>query len=393
MVELYQEVSDDNGARGPQRWGKVALAVGAACALLLVGFATGSHFLSSPAFSKVAAPIGLSQITVIPPREECAKTNTNCIAQGCCKITGYNCYEVRSGYAKCMKSCTPGQDGDCFMHSHSQPSKKSGVTNTANTLFCFAFYTADTGNTKPSLELDLVRTQLFLGAGIFGCEEYRVYSDAEEWLSPAPKEVRTIKVSETTDLPFHYEKRKKSGTWVNANMFIATWKMIKDEGAWSKWDWTVKVDLDAIFIPIRLRQYLANTEVTNNGIYFENCKYVNYGFFGSLAVVSHDAAATYMANLDDCKAALNYMGHEKTSGNQAWGEDLFQQRCMDLHGVDKVAAYDITTDASCAAWRPEGEKKNGKWKPDCAVVRTPGIHHFKKPKDYFECLKATQGNM
>merc|ERR1712228_1084215 len=85
--------------------------------------------------------------------------------------------------------------------------------------------------------------------------------------------------------------------------------------------------------------YLEKYEVTDNGIYLENCKYVNYGFFGSLAVVSHDAAATYMANLDDCKAALNYMGHEKVTGNQAWGEDLFQQRCMDLHGVDIICHY------------------------------------------------------
>ena len=144
---------------------------------------------------------------------------------------------------------------------------------------------------------------------------------------------------------------------------------------------------------MRLRSYLEKMEVTDNGIYLENCKYVNYGFFGSLAVISHDAAATYMANIDDCKNTLNYMGHEKDTGNQAWGEDLFQQRCMDLHGVDKVGAYDINTDASCAAWRPEGEKKNRKWVPDCATVQTPGIHHFKKPEAYFKCLKATQGNM
>jgi len=166
--------------------------------------------------------------------------------------------------------------------------------------------------------------------------------------------------------------------------------MIKDEGAWTKWDWTVKTDIDAVFLPSRLRTYLNDVEVTDNGIYLETCKYVNFGFFGSVAVVSHDAAGTYMANLDDCKASLNYMGREKATGNQPWGEDLFQQRCMDLHKVDKVAAYDLNTDANCAAWRPESEKKNRKWRPDCSVTQTPGIHPFKKPADYFACLKATQ---
>merc|ERR1712223_833537 len=106
------EVNEDNVQ--PQRWGKVALAVGAACALLLVGFATGSHFWSSQAFSKEVAPLGLNQIEVIPPREECAKVGANCLDQKCCKTTGYTCYEVHAGYAKCMKSCTPGQDGTCL---------------------------------------------------------------------------------------------------------------------------------------------------------------------------------------------------------------------------------------------------------------------------------------
>jgi len=267
------------------------------------------------------------------------------------------------------------------------PSKRSPITNTANTLFCFAFYTQNTGSPKKNFELDLLRTQLMLGASIFGCEEYRVYSDVETWLSP--NKINTIKVKDTEG-NFHFAKRKKAGTWINSNMFIQTWKMIKDEDAWSKWDWTVKVDADAVFLPIRLRQYLGKVEVTNNGIYLETCKYVPFGFFGSLAVVSHDAAGKYMENLDDCKSALNYMGREKLYGFQPWGEDLFQQRCMDLHGVDKIGAYDLNTDATCAAWRPKGQKKNSKWVPDCSVTETPAMHPFKKPKDYFDCLKATQ---
>merc|ERR1712203_514551 len=162
------------------------------------------------------------------------------------------------------------------------------------------------------------------------------------------------------------------GTWINSNMFIQTWKKIKEEGLWANRDWTVKVDIDAVFLPIRLRERLGQIEVTHNGIYLENCKYVNFGFFGSLEVLSHNAAATYMANLDDCTAALNYKGSEKITGNEPWGEDLFAQRCMDLHGVDKVAAYDINTDASCAAWRPEGQKKQ---------EMAPRLQHYTNTRD------------
>jgi len=329
-----------------------------------------------------------NEIQVVPPREECAKTTENCLSQKCCKTTGYQCYQVKPDYASCMKTCTPGVDGTCLLEANFAASKRSTISQTANTMYCFSFYTADTGSTKPSYELDLLRTQLFLGASIFGCEAYRVYSDVEAWL--APGKVNTIKV-EDVDGDFHFAKRKRVGSWVNAPMFIAAWKKIQEEGLWQDKDWVVKADVDAVFLPSRLRTYLEKVEVTNNGIYLENCKYVNFGFFGSLAVMSHDAAATYIKNLDTCKQELNYKGaSDKATGMQPWGEDLFAQRCMDISGVDKVSAFDINTDANCAMWRPEGEKKNRKWLPDCATARTPAMHHFKTPKLYFDCLKATQ---
>jgi len=189
---------------------------------------------------------------------------------------------------------------------------------------------------------------------------------------------------------FHFAKRRVTGTWINSNMFIQAWRKIKQENMWSSKDWTVKVDADAVFLPQRLRTKLATVEVTSNGIYLENCKYVNFGFFGNLEVISKTAVSKYLANLEDCKSSLNYLGREKDFGNEPWGEDLFAQRCMDLHGVDKVSAWDITTDGMCQGYRPEGEKKNKKWKPDCSVTQTAAMHPFMKPTDYFACLKATQ---
>merc|ERR1712217_528473 len=131
------------------RWGKIALAVGAACAPLLVGFATGSHFMSSPAFSKEVAPLQLNQIVVTPPRQECAKTGVNCIVQKCCKVSGYECYEVHAGYAKCMKECVQGKDGTCLHHTVPMvASKRSDISYSANTLFCFSFYAENTGTSR-----------------------------------------------------------------------------------------------------------------------------------------------------------------------------------------------------------------------------------------------------
>merc|ERR1711874_862166 len=112
---------------------------------------------------------------------------------------------------------------------------------------------------------------------------------------------------------------------------------------------------------MRIRTKLSSQKVTSSGVY-----------------------------LEDCKSALNWKGSEKATGMEPWGEDLFMQRCMDLHGVDKVEAFDITTDSMCKAFRPDGQKKNEKWRPNCALTSTAGLHPFMKPYDYFECLKATQ---
>merc|ERR1712024_16743 len=171
------------------------------------------------------------------------------------------------------------------------------------------------------------------------------------------------------------------------NMFIATWKMIKDEGAWSKWDWTVKVDVDAVFLPIRLRQYLGQVEVTNNGIYLENCKYVNYGFFGSLAVVSHDAAATYMANLDDCKSALNYMGHEKITGNQAWGEDCSNSAAWTCMALTKLLPTTSTPMRLAQHGGQRARRKTGSGSPIAPLCRHPASTTSRNPRPTSSALR------
>merc|ERR1719414_1653930 len=388
MTPLSED-SDGIAMPAPRRqwWVTAAVAAGVAGAVLLAVFATATLSGKTTAVASTNGSVQLSQIIVRPPREECAKTGQNCISQKCCQTTGYTCYEVHSGYAKCMKACTPGVDGTCLTQNVMAQASKSDVTYSATNLFCWAFYMKDTGTTKPMYDLELLRTNLFLGSGIFGCESYRVYSDVATWLSPG--KVDTVMV-EDTENNFHTHKRKRTGTWINGNMFIAVWKKIKEENMWSSKDWTVKADADAVFLPNRLREKLGAIEVTANGVYLENCKYVRFGFFGNLEVISRQAVATYIANIDDCKATLNYMGAEEDYGMEPWGEDLFAQRCMDLHKVDRVSAWDITTDGMCAAYRPEGEKKNKKWKPDCATTSTAAMHPFMKPKDYFECLKDTQ---
>jgi len=367
---------------------KIASAVGlAAAALLCIGmFARSDAPLPKENLALKNYYSQLDEIVVQPPREKCSKIGASCLSTKCCKISGYNCFEKEPGMATCMKSCIPGVNGTCLMPGSIVPLKPA-IGTKGTTLFCFTWYMQDTGSTKKFYDLSLLRTSLFLGASLFGCEAYKVYSDVETWLSPG--QVNTVKVNDVSG-DFHFAKRKLTGTWVNSPMFIEIWKNIRTEGEWANHDWTVKTDADAVFLPMRLRTKLSTQKLTASGIYLENCKYVNFGFFGSLEVISHDGFSTFLSNIEDCVGALNWKGKEKDTGMEAWGEDLFMQRCMDLHGVDKVSDWELTTDSMCAAFRPEGQKKNKKWRPDCALTQTAAMHPFMKPYDYFECLKATQ---
>merc|ERR1711972_1215849 len=170
---------------------------------------------------------------------------------------------------------------------------------------------------------------------IFDCKGWGVYSDVEAEFGDGKK---TVKVEDNGD--FHFEKRKDTGTWVNTGLFSQVWKKINAEGNAAGYDWVVKADLDAVFIPARLRAKVAEQLVPDQGLYFENGKY------GPM------------------------------------GEDLFAQVCMDKNGVKKVENFEISTDGACPGDRPKDQVKNKKWIPPCAGTVTPSIHPFKKPDDW-----------
>merc|ERR1711957_174050 len=210
----------------------------------------------------------------------------------------------------------------------------------ARSLFCFSVYTQDTGSPKQSYELELLTQQLEGKVSIFACDAYDVYSDAEVSLGGG---VMTKKVTDVKG-DWHFAKRKETGSWVNTGMFIQVWKAIGEANVYQNYDWVVKVDADAVFVPERLQERIQWMPRTTGGTMLQNCQYVDYG--------------------------------------------LFAEICMAANGVDKVEAFDVSIDGACPAKRPEDEKKNKKWKSDCNV-NVPAMHPFKKPAAYFECLDTT----
>lgn len=130
--------------------------------------------------------------------------------------------------------------------------------------------------------------------------------------------------------------------------------------------------------------------VPPSGGFLQNCEGVDYGFFGNLEVFSKTAFSILVANVDKCKTdtVSDWKVGVKNGRYGPMGEDLFAEICLRKNGVTEIEAFDITKDGACEAKRPGDQKKNKKWKADCAVASTPAIHPFKKPTEYFACMDA-----
>jgi len=293
--------------------------------------------------------------------------------------------------AKCMEKCVPGQDGICVQpQAVMNKVLQEAVPNRPTSMYCFSVYTKETGSSKPNYELDQLRVQYQRRISIFACEEWGVFSDVAETLAPG---INFVQVKDVEN-DFHFAKRidtDEDGGWVNTGLFVQVWKAIRAQGKYSTHDWVIKVDPDAVFLPTRLARKLSTQPAGSTGIYLENCKKVDYGYFGNLEVFSRQAFQVLLDNMDACKKDANIPWKVGIEGGKygPMGEDLFAQACMDQHGVRRVEAFDYTADGACEADRYPGQEKNKKFKPTCAWSATPAIHPFKTVGDYVKCYDDT----
>jgi len=333
--------------------------------------------------------IGFTQIVAQKPKPMCSKpwsekSKEDCSATKCCTVSGYSCFEKTAGVFGCVDKCDPAKGWTCRMPHDIVPLVEVSSWPNAN-LFCYAVYTKETGSTKRSYELELLQGQYSRKASLFGCESYAVYSDADADIGG---DLKTIKVNDVEN-EFHVVKRKTQHTWVNTGLFKQVWKdmRVRWNDGLNDADWVVKVDADAVFLPERLRKVLSEQADTYTGVYLENCKGVEYGYFGNLEVSSKKAFKLLLDNLESCSQKIDWVKGTKLG---PIGEDLFAQMCMDWQGVAKVSNFEVTTDGACPSTRKRyGQKDNKKWKPPCGELKTPALHPFKKPVEYFQCLDAT----
>jgi len=353
------------------------------------GFGAGRAVFERPAVTEIPSEGNLQQLDAVyssqshwqiidKERDLCSGTKENCMNTKCCKNSGYHCFTKTPTMAQCMKTCTKGECRPLGMPIVVEPAKA------ARSLYCFSVVTMNQGTTKPIDEKGLVTGQLAKKVSIFDCDAYDVFSDQKVDLGGG----FSTKMVTDADGEFHFAKRKTTGSWINTGMFIQVWKMIGAEKKYAPYDWVVKVDADAVFVADRLRDRIQWIPRTLGGTIIQNCKYVKYGFFGNLEVFSHMAFEILLSNLETCRSTVAWKKGIENGKYGPMGEDLFAEICLMKNGVDKVEAFDLTSDGACPANRPKDQKKNKKWVPDCKRI-TPAMHPFKKPAAYMKCLEET----
>jgi len=225
-------------------------------------------------------------------------------------------------------------------------------------LFCFSIFRS------AGYELELVKSQIKKGVGIFNCDEFAILSDEELAL---PSAIKTLIIP-----PCEMTAVSKDGTSANTEIFMQAWKVIHDDLRYKAHDWVVKADPDAVLIIDRLRNHLAPHNGQN--VFIQNCmKYEGAGWptmFGSLEAFSHQAIETFFAGGEKrCKSELEW---------QSWGEDLFMNSCLTHLGVQTAFDGQLIGDNVCKG-------------ANCADGVSASYHPFKSPEAWFQCYSQATG--
>merc|ERR1711870_208718 len=135
------------------------------------------------------------------------------------------------------------------------------------------------------------------------CNDWEVFSDVPAEIS-VERGYWSIVVSDPDGLFTMLHRKDKPDHFLNTPSFIQVWKALAQQKRATRQSFTVKVDPVTVFLPQRLRTYLApKTGETDNGFYFQNCKSVQQGFFGNLEVVSKSAMKIFLERAEECTAS------------------------------------------------------------------------------------------
>jgi len=346
--------------------------------------------VSGPDMNCSAAAVGPrtpSMVSSIPKTvgswvgKVCAAKGSNCLESKCCREVGTTCYAKNSTWAACREKCDAGpdtEDSAAWVAAVAGAQKDGNAAWTCKalgpkswglavkgfpSLFCFSLY-------MPSrYEGPIMRNQVKKNAGIFACDGYDVFAAEHDTLGTTADGV-TVKA---ILIPKIKVGVSQDGTAGNTKLFMAVWDKVIAGGRFRNYDWTVKVDPDAVLLPWRLRTHM-KPHIGKN-VYIVNCNKFpgspNFPMmYGSLEIYSKTAMEAYAAGSRKCSEQLPW---------KSWGEDYFMTHCMDYLHVGRVNDFSVIGDDTCTG-------------ANCADKNVASFHPFKSLKSWEACWDTANGN-
>jgi hypothetical protein len=302
----------------------------------------------------------------------CAKAGSeNCLKSQCCLGVDMQCYGKDENWANCLPvgTCSTAPDPD--NHNKTASCTAIGPKGVGlalkgwPSLYCFSLLQTT------SYEPGLLKEQVALGAGIFGCDGYTLLSNGVISLGKVlngTEEVFTVKI-ETPPVGV-----SQDGTASNTLLFMKAWDEIIRQQRFRDYDWTLKVDPDAVLIADRMRDHMRPHNGEN--VYVVNCNKVpgspNFPMmFGAVEVFSNKAMDAYAAGSGKC-------GKDFWPAWEAWGEDYYMTHCLDHLGVGRIADFGVLGDNMCTG-------------ANCQDGYVAAFHPFKQWPQWSECWNTATG--
>jgi len=378
-------------ADGPRFSKKVIAAVLAGAAVL---FAPVAIHLAQPAILQQGdvQSVQIEVETFKPKLDSCVDTTQNCFSSKCCKTTGYSCFQTGAAAGKCAAACPSGSTCNQLVPYYtSKPTWTAG-----DSMYCYMFYQVQRGQTAALAdnpkELEIIKYQKANGLGVFGCDEYKVFSDKVVDIGG----ISTAAVLISPDFTKFFRKDKPD-RYLNTPLFMDMWRQIKAENKYAVYSWTVKADAATVFVPAQLKKRLSVYPDSTTGVYLETCNKVLQGYFGNLEVVSKagmkrflEQFQTYYSNGGKCWR-WDTEACKKQWKFGPWGEDLYMQKCMDDAEVEKKEDYTLSDTGTCPGMRPKADKKNASYVPSCTdagVKKFVAVHPMRTVAAWKDCYSA-----
>jgi len=298
---------------------------------------------------------------------KCSKKWENCINSGCCHEVGATCFAKNEYYGTCETSCNTTlkdpADNKTWSCEVKGPKSWGLATKGYPSLYCFSLYMPE------HYEGPLLRSVLKRNIGIFACDGYDVFANENDTLGTTADGITVRPVL----IPVIRVGTSQDGTAGNAKLFMAVWDKIIAAGKFRYYDWTVKVDPDAVLLPWRLRDHMRPH--VGEHVYVVNCNKVpgspNFPMmFGALEVFSQSAMKTYAQGSWKCGTELPW---------KLWGEDYFMTHCLDYLGVGRISDFGVLGDNMCVG-------------AHCEDQSVASFHPFKTEADWHACWDTANGH-